>query len=322
MESQRRPSRFVGRHENGWSKFVLGILAAVGFIFSAYQLWKLVPASSAFSAYSNNSRRSRGSTRRHLDVQAHRTFPAPQLTSLVLVACHSVYTGLDFTHPEDASSWLLLDYQKVPGQTHSFLKHIELGVAHAATDPRAMLLFSGGKTRRDAGPRAEAMGYWLVAEANGWFNHPLVRERAFTEEHARDSFENLLFGLCRYYELTGGYPESIVVVGYEFKRDRFIDLHREAIRWPAQRFEYIGTPALTEDAALGESRTVAAFDKDPYACSGELAAKRASRDPFADGGYSGERCPELAELLQHCGPEVFSAPLPWGDTLTSEVYGS
>lgn len=44
-----------------------------------------------------------------------RQFPAPHLRNLVLVACHSVYTGLDFTHSEEKSSWFLLDYQKVPG---------------------------------------------------------------------------------------------------------------------------------------------------------------------------------------------------------------
>ncbi len=37
---------------------------------------------------------------------------------------------------------------QVPGQTHSFVQHIQLGVEQAAADPSALLLFSGGKTRR------------------------------------------------------------------------------------------------------------------------------------------------------------------------------
>ena len=214
--------------------------------------------------------------------------------------------------------------QEVPGQTDSFLEHIKLGVKEAAADPDALLLFSGGKTRRcalvwpcqpmpcmptgcalgcsawgrigitihaaapvsccrDAGPRAEGEGYWLVAEAAKWcvrlpakglpsgqcggggawahqlsrapacparwrphplvapsplvvqqpshpahrggppplpppllsraarYGQPEVRGRAFTEDRARDSFENLLFGLCRFFELTGRYPEFVVV---------------------------------------------------------------------------------------------------------------
>ena len=59
--------------------------------------------------------------------------------------------------------------QDVPGQVHSFVEHIKMGVEEAARDPGALLLFSGGKTRRDAGPRAEGEGYWLVAEVGGYW---------------------------------------------------------------------------------------------------------------------------------------------------------
>lgn len=303
--------------------------AALGVVLLIFEVWKLstssnidlsgvtsthLPGSSRLSVVANQHR-SQHSSRRQLDLGGstlRRRFPAAHLHTLVLVACHSVYTGLDFTHPEDQSSWYLLDYQKVPGQVHSFVEHIKLGVAQAAADPQAMLLFSGGKTRRDAGPRAEAMGYWLVAEANSWFGHAAaVRDRAYTEEHARDSFENFMFGLCRFYELTGHYPSSIVVVGYEFKRLRFGELHRAALRWPPKSFNYVGTPALTEGAEAGEETTAAAFEKDPYGCAGELAEKRAKRDPFADGGYAGERCPAMASLLKHCGPGIFDGPLAW-----------
>ena len=86
----------------------------------------------------------------------------------------------------------------VAGEAQSFVDHIQLGIKQAASDPTAMLLFSGGQTRKEAGPRSEGLSYWVVAEAAGWFNMSGVRNRTFTEEHARDSFENLLFGLCRW----------------------------------------------------------------------------------------------------------------------------
>ena len=41
------------------------------------------------------------------------------------------------------------------GEAQSFLDHIALGIAEAARDPNALLLFSGGQTRRQAGPRSE-----------------------------------------------------------------------------------------------------------------------------------------------------------------------
>lgn len=38
-----------------------------------------------------------------------------------------------------------------------------------------------------------------------------MRSRALTEEHARDSFENLLFSVSRLRELRGSYPQNITV---------------------------------------------------------------------------------------------------------------
>ncbi|KAG5461585.1 MAG: hypothetical protein BJ554DRAFT_6200 [Olpidium bornovanus] len=59
--------------------------------------------------------------------------------------------------------------------------------------------------------------------------------RAFTEERSRDSYENLVFAIARFREITGGDPRSITVVGFEFKRNRFINVHRPSIRWPESR---------------------------------------------------------------------------------------
>ena len=38
------------------------------------------------------------------------------------------------------------------------------------------------------------------------------------------------------------------MVGYEFKRERFLQLHRAAVGFPQHRFEYVGTPALNKGA--------------------------------------------------------------------------
>lgn len=72
--------------------------------------------------------------------------------------------------------------------------------------------------------------------------------RATTEDHALDSFQNLLFSIARFREYTGRYPTKITVVGYEFKRSRFTNLHRAAIRWPRDRFYYIGVDPENEHA--------------------------------------------------------------------------
>jgi len=38
-----------------------------------------------------------------------------------------------------------------------------------------------------------------------WLNEKGIRKRATTEEFAKDSYENLLYSICRYHEFTGKY---------------------------------------------------------------------------------------------------------------------
>jgi hypothetical protein len=61
------------------------------------------------------------------------------------------------------------------------------------------------------------------------------------QEHARDSFENLLFSLCRFHEITGRYPAHITAVSYTLKQKRFEQLHRAAVRFPVSSFSFVGT---------------------------------------------------------------------------------
>lgn len=76
----------------------------------------------------------------------------------------------------------------------------------------------------------------------------LTLSATYLQEHARDSFENLLFSLCRFHALTGHYPERLLLVSYEFKHERFAGLHAKALRWPTTRLDFLGTPALTPAA--------------------------------------------------------------------------
>ena len=68
--------------------------------------------------------------------------------------------------PTDTADWTLLSYQKET--LPAFIAHVNRGVQLAAERPHAMLLFSGGETRKDAGPRSEAQSYWWLADAHDW----------------------------------------------------------------------------------------------------------------------------------------------------------
>ncbi|KAL1193047.1 hypothetical protein V5N11_036344 [Cardamine amara subsp. amara] len=277
-------------------------------IFLSFGITVLILVS---SIYDNQFRSTVSYKKNDLDNDV---YPFANLKNLVMVAGHSVYTSSNCGKVDKEDSWFLETYQKNPGQAATFLSHIQEGVEAAGKDDESLLLFSGGETRKDAGPRSEAQSYWAVAESKGWFGKDEVRSRALTEEHARDSFENLLFSVCRFRELTGSYPKNITVVSYDFKEERFAHLHRLAMGFPESRFFYLGTPASVsskEGALKGEAMVRAQFQEDPYGCVGSLWRKKLKRDPFHRTIPYPNGCPEIRGLFKYCGSAPFAGSLPW-----------
>jgi len=245
---------------------------------------------------------------------------------LVMVAGHSVTVS---GHLKDAGidekDWFLLSYQKGQGLPQAIHAHIAAGIEEARKDPNSLLIFSGGETRAVSGPQTEAQAYFHVADAmNLWPSDEgaSVRARTTTEEFATDSFENLLFSIARFREVTGNYPNKITVVSFSFKRRRFETLHAPALRLPADRFVYVGVdpPSSTgfdlKRSTEGELKNAAApFEQDPYGCHSEvLQEKRKGRNPFHRTPPYGLSCPEMKYLLSFCGPDVVPVDrVPWGN---------
>jgi len=233
-----------------------------------------------------------------------------KLENLILVAGHAVYVGHDFLSPESDRNWFLQPFQR--GEPRFYIEHIRAGVDVAAKDTSSLLVFSGSQTRREAGPRSEAQSYWNLADYHRWWSLPQVSGRATTEEFARDSFENLLFAICRFRECTGRYPRSVAVVSWAFKEERF-GLHRDALRFPPTRFLFHGAnqPEDIAGAQKGETKAITDFKRDPYGMGQNLGGKRADRNPFNRWHPYAQSCPELGGILAHGGPALYEGALPW-----------
>lgn len=232
-----------------------------------------------------------------------------KFTNLVIVAGHSVYIGKDFNNVFDDANWFLFPFQK--GEPKLYIEHIRVGCEIAKNDKNSFLIFTGGQSRKEAFFRSEAQMYWEIANHLGYFDDDL-RERTTTEEFSRDSFENLLFPICRFREYLGYYPEHITMVTFKFKERRF-HLHREALRIPESMVTFVGpnNPEDVELALKGEEKAIKLMENDPYCCNGELLEKRNQRNPWKrQNGYS-ISCPELKELLEYNGREIFKGKLPW-----------
>jgi hypothetical protein len=71
---------------------------------------------------------------------------------LVIVPGHAVMRLTEISNnPTEDSSWYLLDYQLNQGLPEIIESHISKGIEIASKEPKALLLFSGGQTRYDAG---------------------------------------------------------------------------------------------------------------------------------------------------------------------------
>ncbi len=209
------------------------------------------------------------------------------------------------------ASWYLQDFQC--GEPRFYLEHIRRGVILAADEPGALLVFSGSQTARAAGPRSEGQGYWLLAEYFDWWKLGSVRSRATTEEFACDSYQNVLFSLCRFREFSGTWPARVTVAGWGFKAERFSELHRTALRLPESGFRYAAVNEPVDLAAAERQEAVVRerFLVQPYGGTASVTEKRINRNPFQrQHGYA-ESCPELRDLLRHGGPDIFRGPLPW-----------
>ena len=236
---------------------------------------------------------------------------------LILVAGHSVMRMNRMRDAHyDEKSWYLLPYQTGQDFPRIIASHIRKGVDMARQDLSSLLVFSGGQTRKDVGPVSEAASYYYLADQNGWLNN--IKDRVYLEEYARDSYENLLFSICRYREVTGNYPSRVIVIGFDFKSKRFTDLHRKAIRFPLRSFSYVGIKPEGNSfdhsrAVKGEEIVVDSFNNDMYGCgSKELLKKKEGRNPFVRFHPYFTSCPEIVDLLRWCGPDVYDGKyLPW-----------
>ena len=245
---------------------------------------------------------------------------------LVMVCGHAITTVESLDRINSDFSWSLLPYQRNQDMPASFVSHIEAGVDRAAKDSKSLLVFSGGQSRASAGPKSEGASYWGVAEHFNWFgNAEQVRPRTVIEDYARDSFENLLFSVCRFKEVVGHYPSRFTVVGYSFKAYRFNSLHRQALGISTDAFTYIGLDPPKDSkfdlqrATQGElENAIKLFADDPYGCSDPaLKEKRENRNPYRRSIPYSLSSPEIAELLAWCGPSVYDGALPWDSNAES-----
>ncbi|KAI1608947.1 hypothetical protein EDD37DRAFT_132812 [Exophiala viscosa] len=239
----------------------------------------------------------------------------PLPTHLIIVCCHAIYIGPDSFNESD---WLIEPFQK--GETDTYIAHVEAGVKELAKDENALLVFSGGATKRDRTEKTEGEGYLNVALERNLFgletSPPSLRQRMFVDRFATDSYQNVLCSLIQFplsvaeyqrrLSTEGGddpghvsaamgpkvdvvFPSKLTIISHEFKRSRSLNLHLPAMRWGENReTHYVGINPSFDAVKMAEIevgdrlRGYGAWEKDLYGVGELLSRKRAVR------GWEGE----------------------------------
>ncbi len=224
---------------------------------------------------------------------------------LVIVPGHAVYMGKEAANSMHDEYWI----GGFKGEARYYTEHAIAGIEEAGKGSNYLLAFSGGQTRECAGVMSEAQSYWFLADQYSWSNKEDVKGRALVEDFARDSFENLAFGVGVFARVTSRMPEDITVCGWGFKEDRY-RMHASALRIRQNRLHYVkvnnpeggeADPLSPMGCALkGESRAIADFVETPFGDDGILLQKKLQRDPYLRGerAYPYYRISALFHLLR------------------------
>ena len=167
-----------------------------------------------------------------------------------------------------------------------------------------------------------------VAIENQYFGLEVDPHRIGTEEHAVDSYQNLLFSILRFHVMTGRFPAHVIIISHGFKKRRFLELHAPAVHWPPRNITFVGLDppqhvVRREVLDAGEStRGYKAFEEDPYGTGTLLQAKRQGRGWRNEykSLWNASVGDGVTELLLWSGggsgSEIFPTQLPWDTSIS------
>ena len=133
---------------------------------------------------------------------------------LLVLCCHGVYHKGEF-------------YADYPNEAEFYKEHIRESYNALKEGTYDVLIVSGGCTKYPV-EKSEARGYLDWSDDLGLARTGLV----ILEEYARSSVENLLFGMCRFYQYFRYFPDEVGACTLHWKKDWFEQVIAPALCLP------------------------------------------------------------------------------------------
>lgn len=194
----------------------------------------------------------------------------------LILACHGVY---------EKGQWHAEDRYRTSEAKEVFQEHLKISFEALRSGDCDVLIISGGYTKEKT-EKSEARGMldwaWDMSE-KGQLGSVTINDirtwiaskKIVLEEFARDSFENILFSVCRFFQLNGKIPASICVCSMRSKEDRFRTICNEL---GFSDFSYKGKGEENKG-----DRRLSEIKGNPFHRGTQFYKTRRSRDPWEKG---------------------------------------
>jgi len=126
---------------------------------------------------------------------------------LLILHCYGVYHRGTF-------------HTEYPEYTNIYKAQLTKAVNLLINGDYDVLIISGGYTKIEV-EKSEARGMLDWVEDLGLWPAKTRKSLILLEEYARDSFENILFSVCRFYQFFNEFPASVTSCTWEFNVERF-----------------------------------------------------------------------------------------------------
>lgn len=185
---------------------------------------------------------------------------------VLVLCCHGVFSsnGAFISDPR---------YERTvdPISVEVYLDHIKEAAKLIREREYDVLIVSGGYTKPQI-EMSEAASYLKILR---YLIDEKTAKNVLLEEYAKDTFENILFAMCRAYQVYKEFPVTLGILTWTWKGKR-VQVIAEGLRIP----DFVVIGVGNKNLSKTQTQIADEVKPDPLHRTSELAQKRGERNPW------------------------------------------